>query len=790
MPAINYIKSRFNLQLAGLVAAVIAINLPMMFAFYIPLLDTSHSFRVFYIFYNDIYTNDSIPQWLPHVVMGSSSTPYIGHISPPGFLAMGLGLLFRVENAYTLFVAGLIGEQLIFLTGMYLLCKLFFQRDTTVVFVCLSAICGIVIQHQVMLNFRAYYLVPMVFYLLVLFVTSQQWMFLLSSAIVFLFFFSGMPGYAVPVFLMICTVFFMTYFLLQRMPLRGYFRAWPKRDILIAFILLGTFSALLISYYYYFANMMNNRVMMSFGRNPADFTVNLESFLVYGGHTSPWKFLDFLYPSHLIATDSYSLERTNFVGVLAIPFAIYGLIWGSKPFFRAISASGIVIALFSIGSATPIASALYASFPYMKTFRHIGFMSCHLNFILPFLAGVGVERLLDWSESVSEDRRRIMLTSLTVAVVAVIVYELLIYRYFFIKSWERYPSSAMIMFGLLVLAAVTASSALIWQKRTPFALAFMLVLGISAETFMYQINTAWMYMHTTINAYKEHFEYFGYYDEAVRVNKYSYQEMRTLTPPRGRYDYAFGFFGPTTISFADDLAYLQWDACASEFRMDIVNAHVKKLIEMNLKNGKIENIDDFKKIIACEYPKLRVLDNVTVAKNPEHADMIIKNSGNLGEVPVILSVAGTYSSESEEDEDSETGDISPAAVAPAWNNDFTDMSQYKYNNSAKVTYFSANRVEAEAYTDNPKGAWLYYADAWNPRWKATVNGGESEIFRANKAFKAVLLPHGKSRVVFEFRYTYRLMQQTIIAGFCIVFTLIVLGVIVRLLFKNPASAKQ
>src|SRR5262249_9495133 len=47
--------------------------------------------------------------------------------------------------------------------------------------------------------------------------------------------------------------------------------------------------------------------------------------------------------------------------------------------------------------------------------------------------------------------------------------------------------------------------------------------------------------------------------------------------------------------------------------------------------------------------------------------------------------------------------------------------------------------------------WLVYADVWNPRWTATVNGFEAPVERAFLAYKAVKLGPGKNDVEFRFR---------------------------------------
>jgi hypothetical protein len=71
----------------------------------------------------------------------------------------------------------------------------------------------------------------------------------------------------------------------------------------------------------------------------------------------------------------------------------------------------------------------------------------------------------------------------------------------------------------------------------------------------------------------------------------------------------------------------------------------------------------------------------------------------------------------------------------------------------KVTHFSANRIVVKI----PAGAsgWLFYADAYDPGWKAIVDGENAEVHQADMGFKAVHLPSGAREVTFYFDRGWR-----------------------------------
>ncbi len=58
-------------------------------------------------------------------------------------------------------------------------------------------------------------------------------------------------------------------------------------------------------------------------------------------------------------------------------------------------------------------------------------------------------------------------------------------------------------------------------------------------------------------------------------------------------------------------------------------------------------------------------------------------------------------------------------------------------------------VEVEVTTTGP--CYLVLTDSYHPDWRATVNGREAPVIRANQMFRAVAIPPGTHRVVFRYR---------------------------------------
>ncbi len=74
--------------------------------------------------------------------------------------------------------------------------------------------------------------------------------------------------------------------------------------------------------------------------------------------------------------------------------------------------------------------------------------------------------------------------------------------------------------------------------------------------------------------------------------------------------------------------------------------------------------------------------------------------------------------------------------------------------------------------NNPEDGFLVLADTYYPGWKAYDNGKKTEIFRANYFMRAIRLPQGEHRVVFEYDpWTYRVGRVLSIIG--LIFTIII-----------------
>jgi hypothetical protein len=87
----------------------------------------------------------------------------------------------------------------------------------------------------------------------------------------------------------------------------------------------------------------------------------------------------------------------------------------------------------------------------------------------------------------------------------------------------------------------------------------------------------------------------------------------------------------------------------------------------------------------------------------------------------------------------------PAGFAP----DATSGSIGSGNGKARIVHYANTEVEVEV--DAPEGGILLLNDIWAPWWRASIDGADADILRADVLFRAVVCPPGRHRVTFTYR---------------------------------------
>jgi hypothetical protein len=124
-----------------------------------------------------------------------------------------------------------------------------------------------------------------------------------------------------------------------------------------------------------------------------------------------------------------------------------------------------------------------------------------------------------------------------------------------------------------------------------------------------------------------------------------------------------------------------------------------------------------KNVLGCGVPKLRMVGNVSYVQNEEAAAQIVCCQANIYDRPVI--------------------------IAPKSEETGKQLAPVSDKNVISVKEFSPNKLHMLVFNNEAVPLWLIYADAFDDRWKATVDGEPRPIYKANIAFKAVKVEPGQ-----------------------------------------------
>jgi hypothetical protein len=78
----------------------------------------------------------------------------------------------------------------------------------------------------------------------------------------------------------------------------------------------------------------------------------------------------------------------------------------------------------------------------------------------------------------------------------------------------------------------------------------------------------------------------------------------------------------------------------------------------------------------------------------------------------------------------------------------SQLTMFESAGSARLTRYANTEILVEV--NSPSGGILVLNDVWHPWWRASIDGAETDILRANAIFRAVQVPPGKYTVRFAF----------------------------------------
>lgn len=409
-------------DLVFLTLILVIANIPYWLNSIWPQHDTIYTFQKFYIFYNNWFLNHELTRWLPFSTYGiQADQAQLDSLSAISYLVGWAAGLLKVQNVLWLFKFSILIEQWFFLTGMYFLSNLFFQKRTTIWFVCLTSILSTVWLLQIYWNFRIYYFLPLTIYFFAIGFRFNKsyliWLGILILAASLL----GNPPYFAMLYLLIGTILIFYAWMIGFIKL-SYIR-WSSKDFVVISILFIFCSV----YFYFLFHMFDGIYLHESGRDLKTHVTPLSNFLEHGGE------LDIANLSQLFLGGA-NLNHTSYIGLLPLIFVLYGIFKVKRPGFFAALAIAVLLYLLSLGDQTPIARLIYYFFPPMRWFRYIAHVKGIAKIFLIFASGFGLD---EWLNRPHQRNNPGAYKYLSVIILLLVILDLVRFQFSVLQEWPN-----------------------------------------------------------------------------------------------------------------------------------------------------------------------------------------------------------------------------------------------------------------------------------------------------------------------------------------------------------------
>lgn len=442
-----------------------------------------------------------------------------------------------------------------------------------------------------------------------------------------------------------------------------------------------------------FANAFAGAGFTSPDRDPVTGAASLDIFLTYGGPA-----LDKL-PDFLLGRWVRHFEFLFYLGVGATGLAVFALLRERRGVFLALCCLCLFLFLLALGPQGGLGYAAYW-FPGMNRFRHLAFLLPLVRLLLLFLAGFGLDRLL------REDGqgRAKALACLTGSALALIVLKHALPLGNLAHGLSLGAFVPELGFGLILLARLAGRLVRTRPQALGLALALAVALELGAAHYLLLRDT-WSFFDP-----REVHE-IGDGLDAAQVQPPRFIPARAaelMDHPRVKALVNLALRQPVNNFALQELVGA--DPCAPIFRIDYAMPEVLALLERGAPGAlALSNLERNPRTFLSGAHWRQALDQ------PWFREACGCDGGKLAlEAP-----------------DGQRRDV-----------------------SGSVRSFSDNRLVA-AVDGGTQGGTLYYADAFHPRWRASVDGQPVPVTLAREAFKAVAVPPGEHLVALSFYDAWR-----------------------------------
>ncbi len=728
-------------------------------------------FALQYYFLNNTIFTKEIPQWMPFMTQGTVATWWYGiqaSLLQNSLLFLSLSFLKGV-NFLAIYYAGMFVDEMVLLTGTWLLARRFLSSPFSIFFVAVSVMGSCVWMTQPWFNFHFYYALPLILHFIHAFLETGKWRYFLGAGNLLAIQCLGNLPYFLPVTALVIFIYFLFYSVFN---FSGVTKA--LKNLRFGWRGAGSLVVVVFSLYLIFVSLrvgVDQIINYNYGRS-ANALTNIKGYLSYGGN------LDFLNLVELITGISPAFDYTLYFGFLGAVFIFLGFssLYRRKNLHVLLTAG--IILLLSAG--TFIAVLFYTVWPLMKYYRHLALISPLVKFFLCLCAGLGFEYC--FFEQAGRTRSSLAKRILTV----ILVISMCQLSFIFFETAKS--SQAIEKFSQFIKnTIVTGYFMMSADGKTEFYRP-----GVSPLEHIYHTNfikyatqrTALVIFFSAIflwvTAFSRKVKPANFFIGLVLtvhfldLCSYKFIESRILTVPLTRSTLAVMDFQPMPYADRRSLnaqqknmrekileslpiycGQLSWSFSSFFFRDEADGSyrtdHWLLGLDRLMRVYWGQKLDDFTSRPAGLRPYIKL-------EFPTGHPAVLKVAGVTEDKIQFFSGAFFY-----DDTEHMAADLASQRYTGDTLLLFSGPKETRQNNENslsenqrlffpyRVERFDANHLEVTVDTKQADGIWMMYSDVWHPFWHVTINDKPQDIFIADLAYKAVRLSPGVNHVSFVFQ---------------------------------------
>ncbi|MBF0273922.1 MAG: YfhO family protein [Nitrospinae bacterium] len=468
-------------------------------------------------------------------------------------------------------------------------------------------------------------------------------------------------------------------------------------------------------------------------------------------------------------------EMFQYLGIVALLFIFIGLLYGQTPYKKVFGIIAVVMALEStsfsliLNGESIFQKGFSTLFPFLSMIDVLELFSAFLIFSLSILAAIGYRVILDQPE-ILRDKYKAITTFLLLLLVLKSFFSFQYLSYIVIKPIET------VVFLIIVTIILTV---FLYLKRY---ISFKPVITLLLFLFVIDIL---LYSHLLgrINLHKEPLNTIARIELKEKPGFQWYRELFLYSSTLPYEPILTGKSSSFSLaSFGDSQLYMlnryygyitHIPLIEQLFYSSIVSPTLcfYPLRSVKEKLSKKEIFDEMlqPKIKHGKFPKL------FVEKSPEKKSSL-QVLGNIQELPVVeeLKIKNLLKKHLQSKKLLKLYE-QPKIEGNKLESPFATIEVKEFNNNRLVL----------SVENNEKG-FLYFSNNWSKYWKASVDGVDTKISRANYAFSAIRLPQGKHRVIWDYY-----PKHYVFGLYCYLFAWILSGcLIANHLLRLPSQRKE